>query len=168
MSAILSIATSIGAPFIEKILTDRFGAAAGEIGGRVLREIADVVGVPVGGLEDAAIRDPEKVGDAIRAVEGAMPEMLPIYLAEAEARVKILEQEAQGPIWAWAWRPAWMWGLFALWLWNVVALHVLNAIFKIALPQMDLSVLLQLTGIFLALYMGGHTVKAVAEKWGAR
>jgi len=41
----------------------------------------------------------------------------------------------------------------------VVILHVANAIWRIALPPIDLGVLLSLTGIYTAFYMGGHTVK---------
>lgn len=81
-------------------------------------------------------------------------------------RLQLAEMD-QGPLWTWAWRPAGMWGLGALWMWNVIVLHVLNAIFKIALPPMDLWVLLQLSALYMGLYMGGHTVKDFVEKkWG--
>jgi hypothetical protein len=56
-----------------------------------------------------------------------------------------------------------------LWLWNVIVLHSLNAIFKISLPQIDLVILLQLSGLYMGLYMGGHTLKDFfKQKWGAR
>lgn len=54
----------------------------------------------------------------------------------------------------------------ALWTWNVVGLHLLNALLKWRLPPMDMTVLLSLTGLFMALYMGGHTLKDVAARIG--
>jgi hypothetical protein len=52
-----------------------------------------------------------------------------------------------------------MWLLAFLWMWNIVILHVANAIWKIALPPTDFTVLLGLTSVYMALYMGGHTLK---------
>ena len=75
------------------------------------------------------------------------------------------EMAAGGPLWTWAWRPAGMWGLGALWFWNLILLHVANAFWKIALPQADLGLLFQLTAVYMGLYMGGHTVKDVVQKW---
>jgi hypothetical protein len=54
------------------------------------------------------------------------------------------------------------------WTWNIVLLHVANAIWKVALPPVPFDQLLALTGIFMALYMGGHTLKDVASKWKAQ
>lgn len=53
-----------------------------------------------------------------------------------------------------------------LWLWNLVILHVANAAWKIALPPLDTANLLALTGLFLSLYMGGHTVLRALGKTG--
>ena len=78
-----------------------------------------------------------------------------------------LRDQAKGPWFGWAWRPAGMWGVGFLWLWAIVILHLLNAIMKWAIPQPDLTVLLSLTGLYCTLYMGGHTFKDfVAKKWG--
>jgi hypothetical protein len=56
-----------------------------------------------------------------------------------------------------------------LWIWNVIVLHVLNASLKIALPPMPFEQLMQLSGLYFGLYMGGHTIKDMVGKWaGAR
>ena len=64
-----------------------------------------------------------------------------------------------------AWRPLGMYLIGFLWLWNVVLLHVANAIWKIALPPVEFAVLLQISAIYMGLYMGGHTVKATVQNF---
>ena len=66
----------------------------------------------------------------------------------------------QGPTWTWAWRPGWMWFFAFLWFWALVASPMINAVWMLGLPSIDLAILLSLNGLYMALYMGGHTVKA--------
>ena len=44
-------------------------------------------------------------------------------------------------------------------------LHVVNAAFGTAMPQMPVDQLLTLSGIYMGLYMGGHTAKDMVAKW---
>ena len=37
--------------------------------------------------------------------------------------------------------------------------HVANAIWRIALPPTDFTVLVGMSSVYMALYMGGHTLK---------
>jgi hypothetical protein len=88
-----------------------------------------------------------------------MPDLLALHDATMARQMDLLKAEMRGPWWGWAWRPLTMWLLAFLWLWNVVILHVANAIWRIALPVTDLGLLFSLTAVYMALYMGGHTVK---------
>lgn len=168
MSALLQLAISVGAPLVEKALADKFGRGGAKLARSVLEDIAERVGVPVGGLDDHAVSHPVTVGNALVRVEAEMPERIALYADETAARVAIFEQEAQEPLWARVWRPMGMYGLGVLWFWNVIILHVVNAMYKIALPQMPFADLLTLSGLYMSLYMGGHTVKAVADSFMAR
>ena len=69
------------------------------------------------------------------------------------------------PGWKAAWRPLGMYFVMVLWAWQVVILHVCNAIWKIALPPMPYDQLVTFTGLYMGLYMGGHTLKDMASKW---
>ena len=79
-----------------------------------------------------------------------------------------LAAEQDEPLWARMWRPGGMYLIGFLWLWNAVILHVANAIFKIALPPMPWDILMGLSSLYFALYMGGHTVKDLVGKWVAK
>jgi hypothetical protein len=168
-SLLISLAAEIGAPLVEKILSEKFGKATGGLVGNVLEVIANNAGTNIEQLPDLVQTSPDVIKDAILDAEAVAPEMIALYSQELEYQLAAMEQDAKGPIWSWAWRPAGMWGLGVLWFWSVIVLHIANAVFKIALPQPPYDILMGLTALYLALYMGGHTVKDVAGKWlGAR
>jgi len=158
-SALLAVATQIGAPLIRQVLTSRLGAQNAELATNVAEAVARRAGVGVGDLERLANENPTRVVDAVRETEAMMPEMIALYAKRLEGQYALLQAEQKGPWWGWAWRPFMMWMLAFLWLWNIVILHVANAVWRIALPPTDFTVLLSLTATYMALYMGGHTIK---------
>jgi hypothetical protein len=165
MSALASLAGSAGIKIIERIIGQRLGDGAGQLAGQVLGEIAAQVGVPVDRLEQAAIDQPPAVIDAMRNVEARTPELIALYAAEVELQKQALAAEAGESVWMRAWRPGGMYMIGLLWIWNTIVLHVCNAIWKIALPAMPYDQLVQLSGLYMGLYMGGHTVKDAISKW---
>lgn len=167
-ATLISLAIEIGAPFVRKALSDKFGPENARFAEDVVVAISERVGVTPADLEAHAQAHPDEVREAIHEVERMTPEMMEVMLAENRTREALLMAEAAKGGWTSAWRPLAMYMLGFLWLWNIVALHVFNAIFKIALPPTDLNVLLTLTGIYMTLYMGGHTAKEVAKVWKGR
>ena len=164
-AALIALAAQVGAPLIERILARKIGAGNAALARDVVTTIAETAGVPAKDLDRMAEEDKTRIGKAIQDVEGSMPEKIALFEAELEARQEIYRIEQGEPLWAWAWRPLGMYGLGFLWFWNLVLLHVANAVWKIALPPTDLAVLLQLSALYMSLYMGGHTVKNIAETW---
>ena len=165
---LLSLASTVGAPLIERVLAGKIGGGNAELVGAVVRRIAEHAGSTPEELEAQASVDPEIVEAAIAATEKAAPELIALYAAGLEGQFALLQAEMREPVWTWAWRPIWMYGLLAMWVWNLIGLHVANAVWKIALPQVDLSMLLGLSTLFLGLYMGGHTVKDAVGKVASR
>lgn len=168
MSALAALAGQAGIKVVSKILSDKLGAPAGQLASEVLAAIAEQVGVPVDQLDQAAVDHPPVVVDALRTVEARTPELLALYAAGLELQRAQLAAEATEPLWMRAWRPGGMYMIGLLWLWNVIILHVCNAIWKTALPQMPFEQLVQLSGLYMGLYMGGHTIKDAIEKWAVR
>ncbi len=168
MSAtLIALATQIGVPLIEKILTKRLGAGRAQLATDIVRVIADRAGTTPSDLEILAASDPGIVIEALHEVERMAPEMVALHAAEVEGQFALLQREMDKPVWTWAWRPAAMYGFGVLWFWNIVIIHIANAYWKIALPQSDLAMLFQLNALYIALYMGGHTVKDfVSARWG--
>lgn len=168
-AALIALAVEIGAPLIVKILGRKIGAENAELAGDVIGQIARRAGTTPDRLEDMVASDPDTVREAIAETERMAPEMVALYASGLEYQTAVLRSEETGPAWARVWRPAGMYLIGFLWLWNVVLLHVANAIWKIALPAMDLWILFQLSGLYMGLYMGGHTLKDFfSHKWGAR
>lgn len=158
-SALTALALNIGVPIVAQVLTRRIGAQNAALATDVVGAVARRLGVSSDQVDALAEADAPRVVAALRDVEGAAPEMLALHLAALEGQHALMMAERKGPWWGWAWRPAFMWLLAGLWLWTVVILHIANAICRTALPPIDVGVLLSLTGIYAALYMGGHTVK---------
>ena len=165
MSPLIGLAVQLGLPSIEKILSRKVGGKNGQLATEIVQAIANRAGVSVDDLDSAAEANQPRVVDAMRDVERMSPEMISLYTVGLEGQFALLQAEQAAGGWQSAWRPGWMYLLGFFWLWNIVALHVLNAIYKIALPPMPYDILMGLTGIYLSLYMGGHTVKDVAAKW---
>lgn len=163
-----TVAASVGAPLIERILAGRIGAENAGLVSGVVAAVAQEAGVKPQALPDLARDHPEDLRSAVAAAERKAPELLALYASELESKTTLLLAEMREPRWTWAWRPLGMYGIGALWFWNVIVLHVLNAVFKIALPQMPLGELFNLTALFLGLYMGGHTVKDAVGKVASR
>lgn len=167
-AALIALATEIGAPLVRDILAKKIGVSNAKLATDVLGLVAEKAGVIPADLEAKAMTDPDLVKSAIVQVETMTPEIVSLYTAGLEGQFALQQAEMKEPLWTWAWRPVAMWGFGFLWFWNIVIIHVLNAIFKIALPQTDLWMLFQLNSVYMALYMGGHTLKDfVSSKWGA-
>lgn len=168
MSALAAIALQAGMPIIERILSRKIGDANGQLASDVLKSIAEHVRETPEALDALAEANPGRVIDAMRQVERVAPEIIAAYDRDLQLQLAMLQAEQGEPTWHRAWRPGWMYLLGFLWLWNLVLLHVANAIWKVSLPPLPTTDLLALTGMFLALYMGGHTVLRLMGKAGEK
>jgi ABC-type dipeptide/oligopeptide/nickel transport system permease component len=166
MSILATLALQSGLPLIEKLLSKKIGDQGGALATGVISAIATRAGVLPDEVEALADATPGKVIEAMREVERASPELLAAYDRDLQLQLATLAAEKDDPAWMRAWRPGWMYLLGFLWLWNLVILHVANAVWKIALPPLPTTDLLALTGLFLSLYMGGHTVLRALGKAG--
>lgn len=166
--ALVALAAQIGAPLIRDILARKIGRENAELATDVIGIVARRAGVAPEDVEKLAADDPARVMAAMTAAEPEIAALVPLYTAELEARQETFRMEAGEPLWVRAWRPLGMYGLGFLWLWNLVLLHVANAWWKLALPPTDNATLLQLSALYMSLYMGGHTVKDVFAKWAGR
>ena len=165
VAPLAAMALQAGMPLIERILSGTLGDKDGKLATEVIGKIAATAGSNPATLGDFAAERPAAVIDAMRAAEKLIPDMVGAYAADLQLQMAALAAEQEGPLWVRAWRPMGMYLLGFLWLWNVAILHVCNAVWKIALPQMDLGALVQLSALYMGLYMGGHTVKDVVAKW---
>lgn len=165
MAPLIAIALKAGLPSIASILQRKLGDAGGTLATDVLNTIASRAGTQVEDLEKMADENPGKVLDAMRQVEPMTPELIALYTKGLEQQFTLLQAEMAEGGWKAAWRPAGMWFVLFLWFYQIVGLHVANAIFKIALPSCPWDQLLYFTGLYMGLYMGGHTVKDIAAKF---
>jgi len=182
MGGLEGILLGLGGKTLAKIIGKRFGADMGELASGAIEALASAFGVDP---EPAAIekritevqaQDPKGAAGAVAYAELQVAPRLLDYaevLKQAnisqQAALDLQKAEMAEPWWAWAWRPGGMWMIGFLWVWSIVICHVLNAIFRIALPAPDLTILVTLSGLYMGLYMGGHTLKDFFEKkWGGK
>lgn len=160
---LIEAAGRVGAPIVKGMLEKYVGGKAGEIGGEIIDVIAGKAGVPPADLPSLPA---DELGAAVQAAEPVAAELV---LAEVEQqreanRLMLAEMDKEGGTWTWAWRPAWMWLLGFLWTYALVLRPLVNAAVGAAIEAVDVSMLMTLTGAYLALYMGGHTAKRIMSK----
>jgi hypothetical protein len=165
MVPLIAIAAEVGAPIVKKILERKIGGQNAELAGSVVDAIARQAGVAPDQLDQYAASNPDVVREAVRSVEEMSPELVSLYAEGLKGQFALLAAEQTEPLFMRAWRPGWMYLLGFFWVWNIVLLHAANAYWKIKLPPVPFQDLLGLTGLFMGLYMGGHTVKDVVGKW---
>jgi hypothetical protein len=169
MAPLIALAIHAGFPLITSALQHKLGDTNGTLAADVLAAIAGRAGVKPEELDQLVQDNSPKVIDAMREVERMTPELIGLYTKGLEGQFALLQAEMAEGGWKSAWRPAGMWLILFLWAYQIVLLHVANAIFKIALPPCDWQYLVTFTGMYMGLYMGGHTIKdVVANLSGVR
>lgn len=161
IAILAAAAAKVGAPVIKSILSKHVGGLPGTLAGTVIDHIAERVGVEPEKLPDA---DPKELENAVRDVEVATPELIALYQRGIEGQFALLQADAQSEsIWASAWRWGWMYLLAFLWLCAFLLFPIARA-FGAVLEPIDAATLMTLTGWFISLYMGGHTVKEFGKQ----
>jgi|GEM_PF-4713627 len=153
--ALLSVLTKSGAGILADIVRERSPGAA-----IVIERVANQLGVEP--TPEAIVarfeEDPGPIAGTIRAVEEIDR---PTWDAFAGQAALLEREDARESRFSWAWRPAMCWLLLFLWLWNGVLLPIVNAIAKAGLATMPWDQLLAFSGLWLAIYGGGNTIKSV-------
>ncbi len=177
-----NILLDLGGKALATVIGKKFGPEMGDLTNLALEALGQSFGVePKPDVIEKAIvaaRD-ENAESARGAVAYAEATIAPQLLAQAELQRAGNEQQKMtnelllakldtGTDWRKDWLYAWQWFLLFVWFWTVVLVHVLNAVIRIVsgataesavnLPAPDLGVLVTLTGLYLGLHMGGHTV----------
>jgi hypothetical protein len=165
MSVLAALALKSGLPLIGAILKGKLGGQNGALAVDLIDALAKRAGVEPAALEGLVETSPGKVIEAMKVVEPMTPELIALYQQGLEHQNQLLMAEQEEGGWKAAWRPLGMYFVMLLWAWQVVILHVCNAIWKIALPPMPYAELVTFTGLYMGLYMGGHTLKDMAAKW---
>lgn len=156
VSAVLGAAASAGAPLVKSLLERHVGPLAGSLAGSVIDTVAKRAGVPVEALPEVPLFD---LYDAVTETERQdVPELVAVYAQGLTLQQSLAEGDrAEGGLAA-AWRWGWMYLLAGFWVWALILAPVFG------LPGIDTAVLMTLTGWFISLYMGGHTVKELGKQ----
>lgn len=158
-AVLIPIFAQIGAPILKGIIEKHVGGKAGDLAGTVIDAVAGKIGVEAkpGAIEQAYENAPESVGKAIREVEQQnSAEWLNLHSKALEYQFGLLQAETKAGGLKDGWRWGWMYFLGILWAWQVIGT-------ALDLKVISISVLMQLTGWFIALYMGGHTLKELGK-----
>ncbi len=160
LAIIVAAAAKAGAPLVKAIVEKHAGPLAGTLAGSVIDQVATRVGVPA---EELAQADPDVVEWAVRSVEAVTPEMIALWQSGLSGQFALLQAEQKEGFWQSAWRWGWMYLLAFLWICAFLLFPLLRA-FGFFIEPIDPAQLLTLTGWFISLYMGGHTVKELGKQ----
>lgn len=167
-SILIGMAADVGAPLVKQILEQKFGAGTGQLAEAVIKSVATQAGTTPAGLPNLVATAPEVVREAVVFTESIAPELVGLYMRGLEGQFALLQAEtAEGPLQS-GWRWGWMYLLAVFWALYLVIFPVFNAVFtgigsSVQIEVLDASILLTLTSWFIALYMGGHTVKELGK-----
>lgn len=163
LDTILSSAVRTGSSVVKDIVSAQLGPTIGGLAGTVVDTIAAGLGVKP---EEVASADPVDLDAAVISAEHD-PEILKLYVEQQRLTNDLLKAEMNKSesLWTWAWRPAWMWFLMLVWLCALIIFPLMRGMTGSNIDIPDLAVVGNLTMIFLALYMGGHTAKDI---WGRK
>ncbi len=168
-SILLDVAGKVGAPLVKGLLQKiGLGGVAGDIAGSVVDTVAEKLGVAPA---EIPAQPTDKIEAAVQATEAEAPELVLAWAKQQELanQLQLAEMKPGEPVWTWAWRPAWMWFLMALFAFRLVAVPVVDAAVGSQIASaVDLGAMMTLTTWFMALYMGGHTLKDAVAKWTGR
>jgi len=139
-------------------------ALGGPIGAQVGSVLATVLGVDAtpAAVGDAVAADPARI-EQVEAAPGA--DLTGWLMLHAQMAAGLATSEAARESWfSWAWRPAMSWLLIVLWAWALLVQPLLEAMTHLGIPAVPYDQLLGLSGIWLAIYGGGHTLKSIMGK----
>jgi hypothetical protein len=139
------------------VLGTAVGGPVGAIAATVGRDVARQLGVGTPAEVEAALAQPEKV-EVLRSFEAAHHDRL---VALAEAQHELAMAETKGDRFQSHWRPAMSWLLILMWLWNAILLPVGNVFAPTPAAAIPYEHLVAFSGLWLAIYGGGHTIKSV-------
>lgn len=154
-SAVLQAIGGLAVPYLKRVLLGENQGLAGQ----VIDQLASAAGIPVADLPAVAKSDPGIIEQAAMAVE---PDAASAWIeSQRLTNESVAMDYAKEPWWAWAWRPFWMWLLAALWVHALVLQPYARVLLGQDLQPVDAGLLMTLTGVFVAFYMGGHTAKSL-------
>lgn len=161
ITTLVPILVRLGAPMLGSILREEVGGTAGEASAQVIEALGRAFGVePKADAIVSAIEADPNAQTKVAAVEsGRSVEWLAYLTMATSQRNRLLEREEERPF-SRDWRPAMSWLLIVMWTWNSIILPVMNA-FGASVVHIPWEHLLGFSGLWLAIYGGGHTIKSV-------
>jgi len=180
----------LGGKALSKIIGKKFGPEMGDLTKVALDTLGEAFGVEpkedviTRRIEEVRQADPQQAKNAVAYAEANIAAEL---LAQAELQRagndqqkmtnELLMAQMKQPGWRSDWLPAWQWFLMAAWAWTIFVAPVANAVIRISTGQsaaeapsvnlIDVAILVTLTGLFLSLHMGGHTIlELMRNQWG--
>lgn len=150
MNDLVQALIKAGAPLLGTVI----GGPVGTVAGAAIGALAEALGTqPTPEAVKTAIETKPDAGVIVQKLETSKgPEFYALLSKEADTYAAITAQEREYGWFYSAWRPAGMWLVLATWGFAILLAPVL----KITLPMQDL---VAFTGLYLTLYMGGHTAK---------
>jgi hypothetical protein len=164
-SILIGVAAKVGAPVIKGILERRVGKAGADLADAVIGAIARRADANPESLESLP---PKQIEEAVKQAEAEAADIITQFTEQQRMAhdLQMAEME-KGPLWTWAWRPAGMWLVLSLFCYGLVVVPLIR-LFRPGMEPFALDTLMQFGGVYMSLYLGGHTAKYAFDKWRKR
>lgn len=159
-SVLIAAAGKIGAPLVAGILTNRLDGRDSPLADAVVDKVAARLGVAPAEIPTV---EPQRLEEAVMVAELAAPEWIALWQHGLDRQFGMLAADTKEGFWASFWRWGWMYLLAIFWIWRIIVLPVVAGAFAVRIEAVDYAVLMTLTGWFMSLYMGGHTIKELGR-----
>lgn len=171
-----TILLDLGGKALSKAIGKKFGPELGDLAGSAIKALADAFGVApeptaiANRIEEVKAADPGKAQSAVLYAEATFADELAAkaeVMRQANAQQKMTNELLMSQKgWRADWLPAWQWFLMAAWAWRIFVSPIINAVLRVVtgnldavyIDLIDVAIMVTLTGLFLSLHMGGHTV----------
>jgi hypothetical protein len=130
--------------------------------------LTDLLGLKdiIGPIIDRVLPDPVKRAEVDAELQKVLLEreasLQEAWTREFEAAVNLAVAETNRGGWYDAWRPLGSMLTLAMWTYGIFIAPFIHTVFGLDVRP-DMALVFQFTMTWLGLYMGGHTLKAVAE-----
>lgn len=159
LDALAKLVVEAGAP----VLGAAIGGPAGAAATLALHTLAKAFGVGVTPeAVAAAVQTDPKAAEKVASAESESAGQVAVVMAQTAADLAKAEMQRES-FFSWGWRPAGAWMCIGLTIWQFLVVPIVKSSIAPAFPPIPWEQLAQIFTIYMGLYMGGHTIKAVAD-----
>lgn len=172
-TVIAGLALKFGGRLLKSVFGGSFGKKFGEHAAeKVVDKVTELVLGKTGAKDTSDLNNlsEERLREIFKDIEGELPKIVAEFTTSTKnsldfQKTEMLREEPKESFFIWGWRPVGMWMLISALIHYIFFVPVINIFTERYELIFNVRDLLTVCGLFFSLYMGGHTVKYVADSF---